>query len=426
MRNQFSGFYGISEDAVGQVFTSEDTIFIFDTNILLTLYRCEEETRNQFFEIWGNIKEQCWFPHQVCLEYQRNRLKVVSDSRGDLGKIPKKMNSAIDELKTTIFGTDFNKTISRYSNLKGEIETVFSSLENMINTFSQNHIEPRKENIDFIQKHDVIRDDIDRLTEGRIGPAPMDQQDIDKLNKLGKIRYDHKVGPGYEDLADKKDKFYSYNGINYHGLYGDFYVWNQVLDYVESNHGKNIVYVTNDAKSDFFFKIDGKIRGPNESLITEIKSKGATEFLLQNIDTFLHHANTYLNADVNESVIKELTNASNGKTKNHKIASGLNEYEALEFRRNLISFLDDEPSKDMLYELYGDILDKINSITVEINELSSTDINTISLTKRNMLLSKKKSMMDAISIYRDLLAQLSNKISFEQEKEAIAQLRENL
>ncbi|TCL46831.1 hypothetical protein EDC47_1121 [Raoultella planticola] len=99
MRNSFSGFYGISEDSIGTVFTSDNTIFIFDANILLTLYRCEEETRNRFFEIWGNIKEKCWFPHQVCLEYQRNRLKVVKDSRDALDKIPKKINNSISELR---------------------------------------------------------------------------------------------------------------------------------------------------------------------------------------------------------------------------------------------------------------------------------------------------------------------------------------
>ncbi|HAT3626337.1 TPA: hypothetical protein I8553_003477, partial [Morganella morganii] len=121
MRDSFPGFYGVSEDSIGTVFTAENTIFIFDANILLTLYRCEEETRNHFFEIWGNIRGKCWFPHQVCLEYQRNRLKVVKDSRDALDKIPKKIKSSISELKTHVFDGEHNQTISRYSNLKSEL-----------------------------------------------------------------------------------------------------------------------------------------------------------------------------------------------------------------------------------------------------------------------------------------------------------------
>jgi hypothetical protein len=310
MRNGFSGFYGVSEDAIGTVFTSAKTIFIFDANIFLTLYRCEEETRNRFFEIWETIKGQCWFPHQVCLEYQRNRLKVVKDSRDALDKIPKKISGSIAELKTIIFDGEHNQTISRYSNLKGELNALFEQIESAANNFSENHIDARKKNIDFLTDHDVIRDRIDELTDGRIGPAPANQEVINKLNTSGKTRYKFKTGPGYDDSPAKDKSFYSFDGINYDAEYGDYYVWSQILEYVNEKPNCNVVYVTNDAKSDFYYKIEGKIRGPNESLRTEIKKHGVAEFLLQNIDTFLHHANEHLNAEIAESVISELTNAS--------------------------------------------------------------------------------------------------------------------
>lgn len=91
MRDSFSGFYGVSETTIGEVFKADNTVFIFDTNILLTLYRCEEETRNQFLNIWRKVKDQCWFPHHVCLEYQRNRLNVIRTSRDSLNAIPEKI-----------------------------------------------------------------------------------------------------------------------------------------------------------------------------------------------------------------------------------------------------------------------------------------------------------------------------------------------
>lgn len=310
MRSSFSGFYGISDDSIGTVFTSANTIFIFDANILLTLYRCEEETRNRFFEIWDNIQEKCWFPHQVCLEYQRNRLKVVKDSRDALSKIPKKICGSIAELKTQIFDGEYNQTISRYSNLKGELTALFEQIESAANNFTENHIDLRKKNIDFLTVHDVIRDRIDELTDGRMGPAPENQDVINKLNTSGKMRYKYKTGPGYDDSTAKDKSFYSFDGINYDAEYGDYYVWSQILEYVNEKPNCNVVYVTNDAKSDFYYKIEGKIRGPNESLRTEIKKHGVAEFLLQNIDTFLHHANEHLNAEIAESVISELTNAS--------------------------------------------------------------------------------------------------------------------
>lgn len=84
MKELFSGFYGIDSGSIESILKAKNTIFIFDTNILLTLYRCEESTRNQFFDIWERVKNNCWFPHHVCLEYQRNRLKVIKDSRDSL------------------------------------------------------------------------------------------------------------------------------------------------------------------------------------------------------------------------------------------------------------------------------------------------------------------------------------------------------
>ncbi len=88
----------------------------------------------------------------MCLEYQRNRLKVVKDSRDALEKIPKKIKASINELKTQVFDGEHNQTISRYSDLKGELNTIFSQIENIVSEFSENHIDVRKGNIDFLKK----------------------------------------------------------------------------------------------------------------------------------------------------------------------------------------------------------------------------------------------------------------------------------
>lgn len=423
MRSSFSGFYGVSEETIANVFTSADTIFVFDANILLTLYRCEEDTRNRFFEIWETIKDKCWFPHQVCLEYQRNRLKAVSDSRTALGKIPGKINGSIAELKKTIFGTDFNSTIARYSNLRGELDELFISLEKTVGDFSKTHIEPRRVNIDFINNHDVIRDKIDDLTDGRIGPAPDDQSAIDTLNRLGKTRYQYKIGPGYDDEKDKEDKFYAYNGINYDAQYGDYYGWSQVLAHVESNPQRPVVYVTNDAKSDFFYKVDGKIRGPNESLITEMRNKGASAFLLQNIDTFLHHANTHLHANIDESTIDELANASqNTEHRNHKWSTQKKISFLARHPEVISSVLSDNISDEELYDMHFTLKDKIKILSYEYNKLnsqSSRSLDAMMLDERNYKIEKLRLQLDS---FNNLFQEVTNKITASQEENAIHQL----
>lgn len=397
MRNSFSGFYGVSEDAIGTVFTSAKTIFIFDANIFLTLYRCEEETRNRFFEIWENIKGQCWFPHQVCLEYQRNRLKVVKDSRDALGKIPKKISGSIAELKTQIFDGEHNQTISRYSNLKGELTALFEQIEKAVNIFSEIHIEARKKNIDFLSSHDVIRDRIDELTDGRIGPAPENQEVINKLNTSGKTRYKYRTGPGYDDSPDKNKSFYSFDGINYDAEYGDYYVWSQILEYVKGKPECNVVYVTNDAKSDFYYKIEGKIRGPNESLRTEIMKQGVAEFLLQNIDTFLHHANNHLDAKIAESVITELSNAS---VTEHLKSPWFRKHQALK-NRNLLKGrrlkLENGYKISDYYEMYTSLKSDRDIIIGQQNSLLTVPLDELSDMQRTEIISQRNKLKEDLS-----------------------------
>ncbi|QPG28582.1 hypothetical protein IV493_07140 [Pantoea sp. SM3640] len=410
MRNSFNGFYGTPEQTIGNVFKSQDTIFIFDTNILLTLYRCEEETRDQFFAIWKKVKEQCWFPHHVCLEYQRNRLTVVKGSRDSLSAIYKKINSTITDLKKDIYGDTYNKTISRYTNLSGELESFFADVDRLVASFGEESIDVRNKKIDFFSSHDIIRDQIDELTDGRIGPGPENQAAINAINALGKSRYKYNIGPGFEDAKDKKTDFYSYDNIFYDGEYGDYYVWNQILEYVEKESIKNVVYVTNDAKSDFFFKIDGKVRGPNESLITEMKSKGASEFILQNINTFLHHANTHLNAKIDDATISELTNASPLSNKAKSLIKKLTMQNSENISKIFFDAYNIKKHSDLLHEEYSQTESLLNLSLRHLDILNGISTENLNQKQLDTLESTKKSMLSNIEKERRRLVRLENEI----------------
>ncbi|MDI9279994.1 PIN-like domain-containing protein [Pantoea sp. EABMAA-21] len=134
----------------------------------------------------------------------------------------KKINSTLNELRKEITGDNHNQTISRYTNLGGELEQLFHHFDGISSSFFEKSIAIRTKNIDFFSKHDVMRDVIDELTDNRIGPAPSQQNEIDDINKEGKVRYKYKTGPGYEDVSDKKNDFYSFGEINYDAEFGRF------------------------------------------------------------------------------------------------------------------------------------------------------------------------------------------------------------
>ena len=58
--------------------TWRSALFVFDTNVLLNLYRYQESTREELLNVIEKLSDRIWLPHHVALEFQRNRLTVIA------------------------------------------------------------------------------------------------------------------------------------------------------------------------------------------------------------------------------------------------------------------------------------------------------------------------------------------------------------
>lgn len=47
----------------------KDGIIVFDTNVLLNLYRYSEEARDELLELMKSFQKRLWMPYQVGLEF---------------------------------------------------------------------------------------------------------------------------------------------------------------------------------------------------------------------------------------------------------------------------------------------------------------------------------------------------------------------
>ena len=74
----FPGHYRPGEDAFKKLW--EKGVFVPDSNVLLNLYRYPERARKDFLNVLNKVKERIWVPHQVILEFQRNRLGVITST----------------------------------------------------------------------------------------------------------------------------------------------------------------------------------------------------------------------------------------------------------------------------------------------------------------------------------------------------------
>ncbi|KJL90137.1 hypothetical protein SS11_02600 [Klebsiella aerogenes] len=156
-----------------------------------------------------------------------------------------------------------------------------------------------------------------------------------------------------------------------------------------------------------------------------MKKNGAAEFLLQNIDTFLHHANAHLGAGVEESVINELTNASNSNVKVSieigKKPNGI----SYEYYDDLSGEIDQDKTLNYAYKKYLELQNKIIRITHELMTLKSVDIESLSDRDRMMHLKGIEHCAKMLKNYQFTLSKMAERISYKQELEAIEQLREN-
>jgi predicted nucleic acid-binding protein len=87
MKNSFKEYNPLTPKEIEVLW--KNSIFIFDTNILLNLYRYSDETSLKLIETIEALKN-IWIPYQVGLEFYRKRLIVISEQKKSFEECEKK------------------------------------------------------------------------------------------------------------------------------------------------------------------------------------------------------------------------------------------------------------------------------------------------------------------------------------------------
>ncbi|HDR2390294.1 TPA: PIN-like domain-containing protein [Enterobacter roggenkampii] len=312
MRNKFCGFYNPKQDDYKQIWNDEKTLFIFDTNTLLNLYRCEEETKDDILNVMKTLSKRSWFPFHVCLEYQRNRIKVISQSIKSLETLKKSISSLVNSTDNALSEAQVKKHL--YTSLSEEISLLKESLSTSIDTFIREKIEPRIKTKEKIKNSDSIRKVLDVIIGDNCGDMP-DQEKINSINEEGIKRYATKIPPGFMDEKEKGENTSHYNGIEFKDKFGDLYLWKEIIDIAKQHENYNIIFVTDDSKKDWWFTYDNKTIGPSEPLQTEIYfNSNIAGFRMISHSSFLYEAGKYLdNLKIKESSVEDIKEISSNK-----------------------------------------------------------------------------------------------------------------
>lgn len=304
MKNMFKQYdYNFTEQEYRHIW--ENALFIFDTNILLNLYRYQDSSRDEFIKILESIDDRVWIPHHVALEFKRNRLTTIRSRTNLLIEAKEAINKSQNTLVSELNKLQIKKVHSPIDvdNIKEKFKSLGDELAKEIDgTISDQQ---------KINEADPLEEKIDTIFDNRVGSAAYTQEKIDTLYKNAQSKYKLKISPGY--LDEKKDEVCVDNQIVYQKKYADYLIWQQILDHVKEKELKDIIFVTDDNKADWWLEIavsngnsQTKHRQPRPELLDDMYNHAEVKnFLMYDAEFFLKYSRDYLKASVSEETLQE-------------------------------------------------------------------------------------------------------------------------
>jgi len=330
MKDAFISFYENHEDDyLKSIWNSPNTRFILDTNVLLSLYSFQKESREDFINILKFLNSRLWIPYHVALEFQRNRLKVIKNHRIYIQDMQKETDDFLDSISfdDKIFHTFKNKFTSKtkhliiytkiediINNISSEIEDVKDLLKEEVGKIRELITDIDQDKI-YLTSKDYIREEFDYIFSGNsLGNNIFDTQaKLDDIFRNGENRYKNMTPPGYKDEKVKENEVFTFNGLTYKSKFGDLLIFKQIIEYSKDPNIKNIIFISEDVKEDWRIveNLNGKkILGARPELKQEIFIESSVDdFYIFDINNFLKYTTSFLNVGLNPSSVDDIKNS---------------------------------------------------------------------------------------------------------------------
>lgn len=304
MRNKFSEYLNWTEKQNKQLW--EKPLIIFDTNILLELYKQFPSSANNLFQIFKSISEKTklWIPFQVAKEFFRNQDAVIKERNSKLDEFNKKLDNIKKDFNLKINNLNIKKEVNEQ--IQESSKVIIDELDKIISCTTNFQGELLNQ---YKKNDDSLLEKIVALFQNNTGDAPENQKVIDSIYDEGERRYNFEYPPGYKDQKETK---YMHKNIIYQNKFGDLVIWKQILEYCHKEKYKNVIFVTNDEKEDWVYKVSGQKYGARPELIREIMDYSEVNlFEIYNLNRFLELIPKYMdnsnNCDLINKINKYLT-----------------------------------------------------------------------------------------------------------------------
>jgi hypothetical protein len=225
--------------------------------------------REELLRLFDVLKGSLWIPYQVGLEFHRNRLDVEFGAQDAYERISKAYEAALGQARERLRQLRAHPVIS--------VEREVAALDIFTEDFRDRMAIARA-----AHPAQAIAATVDRLTElldGRVGEKWKPEK-FNALKKEGEERYSKKIPPGYKD--SKKD-------AGEYDKFGDLIIWKDMI--AKSMAEKRpIVFISDDAKEDWWWIHRGRKLGARPELIEEFRAATDQDFHIYEFSQFLQIA----------------------------------------------------------------------------------------------------------------------------------------
>ncbi|MFL2063161.1 PIN-like domain-containing protein [Latilactobacillus sakei] len=316
MPSNFDSLFSNESEPTTEKMESSDSLFVFDTNALLSIYRDSPEQIANLISFIKKYKKNIFIPYIVGVEFGANYHSVKASlhegTKETIKNLSKNWNDILSSNKiSNILPKELvNTGTKKIKNANSFLGAVVTSENELIEIVSEaftkvlteeSMAEKINENIKFIRdkltesltEREVSFEEFISLIKPCIGNEPS-QDWIDTVEKEGEYRYTHKIAPGFND-SDKNDK--RIFGITYHTKYGDLLIWKEILQFYENKSDYNrIIFISDDGRSrkknDFLDKTEPNNFLPRMDLKGELNSIRASELYVVELDSILQISST--------------------------------------------------------------------------------------------------------------------------------------
>ncbi|WP_141743618.1 PIN-like domain-containing protein [Streptomyces abyssalis] len=279
----------------------QDSLIVIDTSVLLGLYRVTIDARYEMLRALKAVQQRVWVPHQVALEFHRNRISAAKDQADFYSTTRSSLESLRDQAIQKI--GEFANRCAIDANEKDEIQTELRKAFRGVESRVRQHEKKFDLSTDRVLNADPILAELAQLLDGRVG-EPLSPEADSKARKEAERRREEKLPPGYKDRGKGRNAD------------GDYLWWEQTL-VMAGERELPVLIISNDEKEDWINKQLNLSVGPREELISEMRERAGVSLQIVTFAAFLESAGSTLSTTVSPGTLTQAKMASTRRSEIH-------------------------------------------------------------------------------------------------------------